>query len=213
MAMEEVADVSQWSQNFSPEQILNGNLEAFQALFYLIIMISIYSVAIYKFYRYVARRDVFKPNKIKNTKFICLCKYFFLFPFVAGVFFVGFSLILIALTEKASSSILGISSEIESILALAFAIIITIRITAYYTEDLSKDVAKMLPFAVLGVFLVDSSYFSIGKVMARISTLPDHVNTVAQFLILIILVEWILRISLFIKNKIIPGKETKTCEI
>ena len=205
MAMEDIADVSQWSENFSPEQLLSGNLEAFQALFYLIIMIAIYSIAIYHFYRYAARRDCFKPSMCKHSKFVGFCKYFFLFPFVAMIFFLGFSLILISLTKESSYDISGI-------LSLSFAIIVTIRITAYYTEDLSKDVSKMLPFAVLGVFLVDSSYFSIETVMTRIATLPDYVNTIIQFLVLIILVEWILRISLNIRYKILTKKEDVSIE-
>lgn len=200
MALENIADISQWSKNFSSEQILSGNLEAFQALFYLIIMLAIYSFLIYRFYRYIARRDCFKPSTRKHTKFIGFCKYFFLFPFVAILFYLGFSLIFISLTKTDSY-------EIDQILGLAFAIIITIRITAYYTEDLSKDVAKMLPFAILGVFLVDSTYFSIDTVTTRISILPEYVNLIVQFLILIILVEWILRILLNIKHLIFKKKE------
>lgn len=208
MAMENVADLSEWGQNFSPEQILSGNLEAFQALFYLIIMIAIYSIAVYHFYRYIARRDCFKPSRRKHSKLVGFCKYFFLFPFVAGIFFVGFSLILISLTKQGGA----FGGEIESILSLSFAVIVTIRITAYYTENLSKDVAKMLPFAVLGVFLVDSSYFSIEKVIARISTLPEYVNMMAQFLVLIIIVEWILRIALNIRHEIFPKKGDASIE-
>jgi nitrogen fixation/metabolism regulation signal transduction histidine kinase len=207
MALENIADVSEWSKNFSLEQLLKGNLEAFQALFYLIIMIALYSIAIYHFYRYIARRDCFKPSKRKHTKFVGFCKYFFLFPLVAIIFFLGFSLILISLTKQGGF----FGGEIESILSLSFAIIVTIRITAYYTEDLSKDVAKMLPFAVLGVFLVDSSYFSMDTVITRLSTLPQYVNTIMQFLILIILVEWILRVTLKIRYRIFPKKEKSSC--
>jgi len=202
MGLENVADISQWSQNFSLEQILKGNFGAFEALFYLIIMIAIYSVVIYHFYRYIARRDCFKQSKRKHTKLIGFCKYFFLYPFVAILFFLGFSLILISLTKEDSYSVVGI-------LQLSFAIILAIRITAYYTEDLSKDVAKMLPFAVLGIFLVDSTYFSLETVYSRISLVPENVNLIVQLLIMIILVEWILRIMLNIKRLIIPAKDEK----
>ena len=205
MAMENVADISEWTQNFSIEQLMKGNFEAFQALFYLIIMIAIYSIAIYHFYRYAARRDCFKPSMRKHSKFVGFCKYFFLFPFVAIVFFLGFSLILISLTKESSYDISGI-------LSLSFAIIVTIRITAYYTEDLSKDVSKMLPFAVLGIFLVDSSYFSMETVLQRISTLPEYVNMITQFIVLIIIVEWILRASLNIRYKILPKKDDISAE-
>ena len=94
----------------------------------------------------------------------------------------------------------------------AFAIIVAIRITAYYTEDLSKDVAKMLPFAILAIFLVDSSYFSIETVTDRINAIPDYINEILQFLILIIIVEWILRATLTIRYAIFPKKEVKPAE-
>jgi len=192
-------ELNTWTNNFSLEQLLSGNLEALQALFYLIIMIALYSIAIYHFYRYAATRDVFRHSRRRHSKLVGFCKYFFLFPCVAAIFFLGFSLILISLTKESSYDISGI-------LALSFAIIVTIRITAYYTEDLSKDVAKMLPFAVLGVFLVDSSYFSIQTVIARIATLPEYVNTILQFLVLIIISEWVLRIALNVRYKILPKK-------
>ena len=174
--------------------------EFFYALFYLIIMIAIYAVVIYHFYRYIARRDCFKPSKRKHSTAIGFLKYFFLYPFVAIIFFIGFSLIFIALTKSDTY-------RIPEILSISFAVIIAIRICAYYTEDLSKDVAKMLPFAILGIFLVDNTYFQLNTVYDRVSTLPDFINDIIQFLILIILVEWILRIALFIRYKIKPRKE------
>jgi hypothetical protein len=178
---------------------LTFDLDLFIWLFSIIIMITIYAVAIYHFYRYIARRDVFKPSERKHSKAIGFLKYFFLFPFVAMLFFIGFSVIFIFLTE---------SYEIIEIMYVAFAVIIAIRITAYYTEDLSKDVAKMLPFAILGIFLIDSSYFSMDTVNERINALilPENINAIIQFLILIILVEWILRIALNVKRAIFKKK-------
>jgi len=197
--------LSQILENFSINKLLEGDFSLFTWLFSIIFMIAIYSIIIYHYYRYIARRDCFKPSKRKHSKSIGILKYLFLFPFVAFLFFIGFSLILIFLTDNYT---------IDSVLYTSFALVIAIRITAYYTEDLSKDVAKMLPFAILGIFLVDSSYFSIETVTARINTIPEYINTIVQFLILIILVEWILRFLLFIKRLILPAKEKpKTSEI
>lgn len=205
MDLENMADISEWSKNFSPNQILSGNFEAFEALIYLIIMLAIYSVVIYHFYRYIAQRDCFTQSNYAHTRFIGFCKYFFLFPFVAVLFFLGFSLILISLTKTESYNI-------SNVLSLSFAIVLTIRITAYYTEDLSKDVAKMLPFAVLGVFLVDSTYFSFDALIERISLIPENINLILQFLIMIIIVEWILRIVLSFRYKLLLRKEKKLLE-
>lgn len=196
-----IENLSDWSTHFSWEEVMSGNFDFIISLFYLIISIAIYSVIIYHFYRYIARRDCFKPSERKHSSTIGFCKYFFLFPFVAMTFFMGFSLMLIFLTKN---------YEIDALLSTSFAIIVAIRICAYYTEDLSKDVAKMLPFALLGVFLVDPTYFTINIVIQRINSLPEHINLILQFLFLIIIVEWILRIALVLRCRILPKKQVKT---
>lgn len=188
---------------FSIEKILSGDLSLFTWLFSIIIMIALYSVIIYHFYRYIARRDCFKASEKKHSKAIGTLKYMFLFPFIAMLFFIGFSLILIFLTN---------TIDISQVLYTAFVLVLAIRITAYYTEDLSKDVAKMLPFAILGIFLVDSSYFSIESVTDRINLLPDYINLIIQFLLLIILTEWIFRAALGIRYAIFPKKEKEVVE-
>ena len=201
MALEE--EISEWTSNLSWPELLSGNLEGITALFYLIIMIAVYSVVIYHFYRYIARRDCFKPSKKKFTKTVGALKYIFLYPFVAIIFFMGFSLILISLTKGDATA----GYSIADVLSISFALIVAIRITAYYTEDLSKDVAKMLPFAILGLFLVDSTYFEFSSVTDRLNEIPEYINLIIQFLILIILIEWILRVALTIRYAIFPKKE------
>ena len=194
----ETGGINQLFENFSFEKILSGDLSLFTWLFSIIILIAIYSIVIYHFYRYIARRDVFKPSKRKHSKAIGYLKYALLFPFVAFLFFIGFSLMLIFLTK---------SYTVLNILYVSFVIIVAIRITSYYTEELSRDVAKMLPFAILAIFLVDSSYFSIDTVTARLNTIPENINAIIQFLILIIIVEWILRLALKVRYAIFPKKE------
>ncbi len=180
-----------WTTYFSFDKILRGDIDFLLPLFYLIISIAIYSIIIYHFYRYIARRDCFKPSKNKHSKIVGFVKYFLVFPVIAVIFYMGFSLMLIFLTKN---------YPIDQLLATSFAIIVAIRITSYYTEDLSKDVAKMLPFALLGIFLVDPTYFTIEIVKSRFNALPVNVNNILQFIFLIILVEWILRIILNIVN-------------
>ena len=49
---------------------------------------------------------------------------------------------------------------IPELLATSFVLVVAIRFTAYYSEDLSKDVAKMLPFAILGLVVVNPTFFN-----------------------------------------------------
>jgi len=200
MALE---NFSEWASQVSLERILSGDLSAFVSLSYLIIAIAIYSIFVWHFYRFIARRDCFKISMKKYPKVVGFLKYFFIFPFVAYLFFMGFSLLMLFLTR---------GYEIEAVLSTSFAIIAAIRITAYYSEDLSKDVAKMLPFALLGIFLVNPSYYRFEDIIDRVYSLPEFFTLAIQFILIIILVEWILRILLTIRYAIFPKKSKPSVE-
>ena len=181
---------SEWVSAFSLENVLSGDLSAIVPILYLVVSIAIYSIIIWHFYRYVARRDSFKITTKRHPKVVGLLKYFFIYPFVAFLFFAGFSLMLLFLTR---------TLEIIEVLTTSFAIIAAIRITAYYNEDLSKDVAKMLPFALLGVTLVEPSYFVFGDVIDKIYSMPEFFTVCIQFILLIVVMEWILRTALTVR--------------
>jgi len=207
MLVEEIAmvgeGISEWASEFSLDKILSGDFSGFAAIFYLIVSIAIYSILIWHFYRYIARRDCFKISPRSHKKVIGFLKYFLFFPFVAFLFFAGFSLMMLFLTK---------SYEIPEVLSTSFAIIAAIRICAYYSEDLSKDIAKMLPFALLAIFLVDASYFRFSDITAKIGSLPEFFTVCIQFIVFIILMEWILRILLAIRYAIFPKKRQMITE-
>jgi hypothetical protein len=190
MAIEKLSDVF---TNFSADSIMNLDYSFITPLAYLIILIAIYSIGIWHFYRYIARRDCFNINTIHHQKLFSFLKYFLIYPFIAFLFFLGFSFMILFITKD---------YEFVSILSTSFAVVIAIRLTAYYSEDLSKDVAKMLPFALLGLFIADPSYFGYAEITAKINSLPEFLNLCIQFIFLIVIVEWILRIFLSIRKRI-----------
>lgn len=194
---------SEWASQFSIENILKGDLSVFLPLLYLIVSIAVYSILIWHFYRFIARRDSFKISTRKYAKLVGFLKYFFAYPFVAFLFFAGFSLMLLFLTKNL---------EIPEVLSTSFAIIAAIRITAYYSENLSKDLAKMLPFALLGIFLVSPSYFRFEDITDKIYSLPEFFTVALQFILFVILIEWVLRILLTIRYAIFPKKQQMSSE-
>lgn len=202
--MDYTSTMSEFSERLSLEKILSGDLSGVVSVFYLAIAIAIYAVVIYKFYRYIARRDCFKPSERKHSKTIGFLKYFCLFPFVAILYFVGFSLMLLFLSKDI---------EIGVVLSTSFAIILAIRITAYYTDDLSKDLAKMLPFALLGIFLVSPSFFEYQDVVDKINSMPDFAHVAVRFIVFIIIVEWILRGLRTLRYTIFPKKQKELKEL
>ena len=86
-------------------------------------------------------------------------------------------------------------SAANNILLVSIALVSTVRIAAYYNEDLSKDLAKMQPFALLGIFLIDISYFSFSASLEVIKQIPSFWKIMIYYLIFAIVLEFILRIG------------------
>ena len=85
--------------------------------------------------------------------------------------------------------------SVAMVLLISVAIVAAVRVTAYYNEDLSKDLAKMLPFALLGVFLLDTSFFSFSEALTEIKQLFLLWENMIYYFIFVIGLEFVLRIS------------------
>ena len=114
-----------------------------------------------------------------------VAKYIILFPIFAFLWFAALTLILAFLSKEQSFS---------DILRMALATVTAIRIVAYYDEDLSRDVAKILPFAVLAIFLIDLSFFKIGESLDVLKEAKDHTSSIVYYLGFLIAVEFALRV-------------------
>ena len=139
-----------------------------------IVGIVIYAVFIFKFYRFVAKKDVFKLELSKYNKgessfitkilggVLYTLEYIVLFPVFTFFWFVVFAALLTFMVKQ---------QAIQNILLISMAIIAAIRMCAYYNENLAQDLAKMLPFALLGVFVMELSFFSFNKSLIMIKQL------------------------------------------
>ena len=77
----------------------------------------------------------------------------------------------------------------ETIFLVSSGLIIAIRISAYYNEDLSKDIAKLVPFTLLGIFLFNPQFYSFSDTLTRILEIPSFIIQIASFIILAMIVE------------------------
>ncbi len=92
-------------------------------------------------------------------------------------------------------SVLAPDRPFSDILLVALAVVGTIRISAYLTEDLSRDLAKILPFAVLGIFIVNVSFFKTSESFEVLRQANAHRESILYFLMGLIVLEFTLRIS------------------
>ncbi len=156
-----------------------------------------YAVFVFKFYRFVASRDMFaldlsryEESRISMVRgflhlVMYVVKYIVLFPAFAFFWFAVLTLILVFLSKD---------KAFADVLLISLATVSAIRVTAYYNEDLSRDLAKILPFAVLGIFLIDASFFDINASVAVLREANMHRETIFYYWVFLVLVEFALRV-------------------
>ena len=164
-----------------------------------IIGMAVYAIFVFNFYRFVATRDMFQIDlsKYEESRFrwvraflqvvMYVVKYLIVFPVFAFFWFAILTLILAFLSKEQSFT---------EILLMALATVSAIRVTSYYNEALSTDLAKILPFAVLGIFVVDTSFFSISDSLDTLLEAESYLENILYYLAFLILLEFALRIIL-----------------
>jgi len=184
--------------NFA-QGIVNGIPEPYRSLFVILmytLFIVFYAVFIWKFYKFLSSKDILQLNldqynhsghpileKILAVVLYTI-EYMVILPFLVLFWFAILSMFLLVLSS---------AEDVQQILMIAAAIIAAIRITAYIAEDLSKDVAKILPFTVLAMFILDADLFNSEQILNRILQIPSLFTHILMFVVFIFVVEFILR--------------------
>ncbi len=162
-----------------------------------VVGMALYAVFVFNFYRFLAAKNMFQIDLSRYEQsrfrlvrrllhvFFYVVKYIILFPFFAFFWFAVLTLILTFLSKDRSFA---------DTLVVALATVSAIRMTAYYNEDLSRDLAKILPFAVLAVFLIDASFFAIGESLDVLREVEDYTANIVYYLLFLVLLEFALRI-------------------
>ena len=170
-----------------------------------------YGVFIWHFYRLISRREIvsLRLNKYdtdgrKITSIASyVIKYVIVFPLVITAWFFVYSLFMFFLAPEIKQ---------DFVFLVVISLVVAIRIAVYYKEDLSKDLAKMIPFALLGIFLVNTSLFTLDQFVERLSGFVPFIGKITAFVIFAIGVEAVLRVLFLIKRKIIPVADVKVEE-
>ncbi|MEM4260023.1 MAG: hypothetical protein QXG00_02200 [Candidatus Woesearchaeota archaeon] len=174
--------------------------DAFNELKPLMLFIAgivIYAVFIYKFYHFIARKDILGLNlhdrgesgRIWLKKIIQKLFYFLeniiIIPLLVLFWFLILALLLLFLSKN---------HNIQTILLISMALVGAVRITAFINEDLSMELAKLMPLVLLGVFLADISFFSVVESINKAEQVVTVLQSVIYYYIFIVVLEFILRI-------------------
>lgn len=188
--------------------LLNSSLPQFAQnfinLFMVVALIFIYVVFIWKLHRFISTKNILglNLNQYNKSSFPLLTKliagafffleYIIILPFLIFFWYAIFALFLIFLTDNL---------DINSILLLSAVIVSAIRMTSYipnYGEKLASDLAKLLPFTLLAVSLLNPGFFNFENTLAQFGQLPEFFSQITSYLIFIITLEVILRFFDFV---------------
>lgn len=192
---------------FVQELSLQEGMDVLQSLVIYVLGISIFAIFVFKFYRFLAHKDLFhlKTNEQLLTVSAFFqeighllghfLKYIFVYPLFVFFWFAIISLFLIVLSDH----------DVQNILLISMSVVGATRITSFYSEELSKDVAKTVPFALLAVFLTSANLITFSELWETILQLPLLWEVMIYYLLFVVLLELSLRFmySLFGNKNII----------
>lgn len=164
---------------------MDAMIAAVKPMFYLALVFALYSIFIFKFYRFTAHKDIFrlylyKRNVVTHARLknfvntlLYILEYLVIFPFVVFVWFAVLFILFVLISKL---------EDIHTIMAMAIVVVSTIRITAYYNEELSRDVAKLIPFSLMAFFLIDNAGHVVNQTFLNYAHFSDLGN---QFIVML----------------------------
>jgi magnesium-transporting ATPase (P-type) len=175
-----------------------------------VIGIAIYALFVWYFYRFISKRDLFpkffyilegeeKPTKAKTLTFVGI--YIFSFPIIIFLWFTVLAFFVYMIAE-----------EMPMYLAIfvSMSIIAVVRILAYYREEASKEIAKMIPYAILAFFLTsaavyqDPHFFTEKDLGSVPSKFIESLEGIVFAVVIVSIFEYSFRIGFIIKRKLRP---------
>ncbi len=173
----------------------------FVSLFLLVALVLLYTIFVWKFYRFIAKKNIIELdlnqyNRSQHAfleKFLSgvfyLVEYIIILPFLIFFWFAILTLFLLVLTE---------TLEIGALLLVSATIIAAVRMASYYNEDVAKELAKILPFTLLGISIINPNFFEVSRILNDLGQIPLFLQNIFNYLLFIILLEIILRFFDFI---------------
>jgi len=162
-----------------------------------LVLIVIYAIFVWKFYRFLAKRDLLeldlkKYNKVEHAfwnKFIALIlftlEFIIILPIVVFFWFIVMALLLLFLAKELPAG---------TILLVSAVIVGAVRIVSYYSQDLAKDLAKMFPFTILAIALITPGFFDFTNVISRVTEIGNLLSHALIYLLITIAIEVLLRV-------------------
>ena len=183
-----------------------------------VIGIAIYALFVWYFYRFISKRNLlpkfFYPlsneQNVSKVKFAgYVVTYVGAFPLIVFVWFIVLAFFVFFISKE---------MPFEISLFVSMTVIAVVRILAYYREDAAKEIAKMIPYALLSFFLTsavvyaDPNFFTDKELGVIPVKIIEHLPEIIDALVVIVLFEFSFRLGFIIKRRIWPASEKQLDE-
>ena len=173
---------------------LNPVFGKFVNLFVIVLLIFIYSVAVWKLHKIISKKNIFGLNLDKNYEqgkinlvsgSLYFLEYLIILPFFVFACFAIFAMFLIVLVGNL---------DINTILIISAATFTSIRMAAYYNDQLAREIAKLLPLNLLAASIIlGNNFFSVERIITQFSSIPSAMGSIFSYLAFIVIIEAVLR--------------------
>lgn len=172
-------------------------------LIFFTVIIAIYAVFVYYFYKFLAKKNIIELdlrqyNKSEHKVFskitaaiFYVIEYLVILPVVTLFWFSILAVLILMLSE-------GI--PVSTILIITAALVASVRVTSYISQNLSQDLAKMLPFTLLALAITKPGFFSVQTFLSGLTEIPALFSSILLYLIFIVTIELVMRVIDFIKS-------------
>lgn len=171
--------------------------------------IAVYTALVFAFYQNLSKRTPFhfklsdRPGWAGKT-FTFLEKAF-VFPVMSFLYFGVLAAALFLLVKPGPST--------QNLLLISMAVVVGVRVTAYLSESMSNDLAKLVPLSLLGVTLVDPGYLTLKLGWTRLGEAVQLWPLLGRYFLLFIALEAVFgvgrRTILAVGDKV-TGRKTRT---
>lgn len=172
-------------------------------LIFFTAVIVIATVFISYFCKFLAKKNFIELNLNQYNQYsnptlvkifaviLYIIEYIILLPIMTFFWFAVLSILILLLAR---------GLEVSTILLISSALVASVRITSYVSENLSEDLAKLLPFNLMAFAITATGFFDISDLLQRIYEIPSLFSSIPYYLLFIMAVEFIMRISDFIQS-------------
>ncbi|MFA5943860.1 MAG: hypothetical protein WC876_05265 [Candidatus Thermoplasmatota archaeon] len=125
--------------------------------------------------------------------------YVVTFPVISFLFFLVIAISMLFMARFSTEDLTP-----QEVITLAMAVVLAIRVCAYFSETAAVDLAKTMPLSMLAVVLVTNGVADLRESLENLKALDDDLPLLGLFFLVIVAVEFVLRIAYEVLGR--PGK-------